>query len=108
MIAMTKRAELDAALAEAGAPVLLALTAPWCEPCRKADEALRAATENRGGEIKLVRVNLDENSWLAERYQVDVIPTLLLFKGGRPVDRLTGIFSASEIDAALGEALKSA
>jgi thioredoxin-like negative regulator of GroEL len=64
--------------------------------------------DERGGEVKLVRVNLDENGWLAERYQVDVIPTLLLFKGGRPVDRLTGIFSASQIDAALGEALKPA
>jgi len=108
MSAMMTKADVDAELAAASGPLLLALTAPWCESCRKAEAVLQAVAEERRGLVKLVRVNLDENDWLAQRYQVDVIPTLLLFKGGRPVDRLTGIFSASEVDAALGEALKRA
>jgi thioredoxin len=50
------------------------------------------------GKVKIAKLNVDENPETAARYQIQSIPTMLLFKGGRPVDRLVGALPKAEVD----------
>jgi thioredoxin-like negative regulator of GroEL len=104
----TTAAKGAAASAASAAPVLLEFLAPWCASCLKTDALAEAVAAAAGGGASLIRVNIDRTEWLGRRYQVDVIPTMLIFVNGRPVDRLTGVVSAAEIAAALSDAAKFA
>lgn len=79
-------------------PVLVDLWAPWCGPCRTMAPVLEQLSRERAGTLKVVKVNVDEWPGISARYQVQGIPTLLLFLNGRLVDRQVG--------AAPGEALR--
>ena len=71
-------------------PVIVDFWAPWCTPCRVMDPILDELAEQHQGRIKFTKVNVDENQGIADRFQVLSIPTLILFKGGQPVVRITG------------------
>ena len=58
--------------------------AEWCGPCHAVSPVLERIVEERDGELKLVKVNIDEEQELAQRYGVASIPTMILFKGGEP------------------------
>jgi thioredoxin 2 len=78
-------------VAEAAAvPVVVDLWAPWCGPCRAVSPALEQLARELAGQLKLVKVNVDESPKLQERFGVQAIPTLLLLKHGQVADRLTG------------------
>ena len=80
-----------AEVAEAAAlPVVVDLWAPWCGPCRAVSPALEQLARELAGQLKLVKVNVDESPKLQERFGVQAIPTLLLLKHGQVADRLTG------------------
>lgn len=72
-------------------PVVVDVYADWCGPCRALAPLLERYAELYVGEVKFVKVNLDAAPDIAEVYRVDAVPTLLIFRDGRPVDRLTGI-----------------
>ena len=65
-------------------PVIVDFWAEWCGPCHAVAPVLDRIAEERGGEIKLVKVNIDEEQGLAQRYGVSSIPTMILFKDGEP------------------------
>jgi thioredoxin 2 len=80
-----------AEVAEAAAlPVVVDLWAPWCGPCRAVSPALEQLARELAGQLKLVKVNVDESPKLQARFGVQAIPTLLLLKHGQVADRLTG------------------
>jgi thioredoxin 2 len=80
-----------AEVAEAAAlPVVVDLWAPWCGPCRAVSPALEQLARELAGQLKLVKVNVDESPKLQERFGVRAIPTLLLLKHGQVADRMTG------------------
>jgi thioredoxin 2 len=80
-----------AEVAEAAAlPVVVDLWAPWCGPCRAVSPALEQLARELAGQLKLVKVNVDESPKLQERFGVQAIPTLLLLKHGQVADRMTG------------------
>ena len=64
-------------------PVIVDFWAEWCGPCHAVAPVLDKIAEERGDEIKLVKVNIDEEQGLAQRYGVSSIPTMILFKNGR-------------------------
>jgi thioredoxin 1 len=78
-------------------PVLVDFWAEWCTPCRKIHTVLdEIAGTELGERIEIVKMNIDENSETALRYQVMSLPTLTIFKGGEPVASV-GARSKSEI-----------
>jgi len=75
---------------ESGTPVLVDFTAVWCSPCKMLDPIVTQLAQDWDGKVKVVKLDVDDNSNLAMQYQVLGVPTLMLFVGGKPVQRVTG------------------
>ena len=75
---------------EAKFPVLVDFTAVWCAPCKQLDPIVTQLAQDWQGKVKIVKLDVDDNANLAMQYQVMGVPTLMLFKNGKPVERLTG------------------
>jgi len=74
----------------AGKPVLVDFWAPWCGPCKMVAPELEAVAQEYEGKAIVLKVNVDEQQQLASAYNVMSIPTLLLFKDGKEVERIVG------------------
>lgn len=75
---------------EAGTPVLVDFTAVWCQPCKMLDPIVKQLAEDWDGKVKVVKLDVDDNPQLAMDYTVMGVPTLILFKNGKPVERSSG------------------
>lgn len=75
---------------EAQTPVLVDFTAVWCGPCRMLDPVVKQLAQEWDSQVKVVKLDVDHNPELAMQYQVMGVPTLMLFKGGQAVERVTG------------------
>jgi len=66
-------------------PVLVDFWAEWCGPCRAIAPSLEDMSKDMAGKLTVAKVNIDENPAIASKYQIRSIPTLMLFKDGKPV-----------------------
>ncbi|HXP92160.1 MAG TPA: thioredoxin [Candidatus Binatia bacterium] len=89
-------------------PVLVDFWAPWCGPCRMLTPVVEKVAGSMSDRISFVKLNTDENPSLAGEYQVSGIPCLILFKGGKAVDRIVGFVSESTITSMLQKHLTAA
>jgi thioredoxin 1 len=83
-------------------PVIVDFWAEWCGPCHAVAPVLDRIAEERGDELKLVKVNIDEEQGLAQRYGIASIPTIVLFKGGEPAAAAIGAQPKSSLERSLG------
>jgi thioredoxin 1 len=78
-------------------PVLVDFWAAWCGPCRAVAPTVEALASEYAGKLKVVKLDVDESGDVAGQFGVQSIPTLILFKGGQPVERLVGSVPKSAI-----------
>jgi thioredoxin 1 len=86
---------------EAEKPVLVDFWAPWCGPCLVLGPIIEDLAEELGEEVKVAKLNVDENQQLAVEYEVRGIPTIIVFKNGQPQQRLVGIQPREEYKKAV-------
>jgi len=89
-------------------PVLVDFWAPWCGPCRMLSPVVEKVAGQLGDRVSFVKLNTDENPQIAGDYQVSGIPCLILFKGGKVVDRIVGFVPEQHIRQMLDKHLAAA
>lgn len=95
------QAEFPVEVSQATGAVVVDFYATWCGPCRQLAPMLEKLAEPLAGKIKFFKVNVDESPGLAQNYQIQSIPTVLLFKDGKLVDRITGLPTTADLKAKL-------
>jgi thioredoxin 1 len=97
-------ANFQAEVIESETPVLVDFWAPWCGPCRVVAPVLEEIAAERD-DLRIVKLNVDENQQTAASFQVLSIPTMILFKGGQPVKTVIGAYPKRKLEAELEPAL---
>ncbi len=86
----TTDTSFEADVLQSDQPVLVDFWAPWCAPCRMLAPTVDAVAEKYNGAARVVKVNVDDNPNISQRYGIKGIPTLILFKNGKEEDRVVG------------------
>ena len=86
---------------KAAPTVVVDLWAPWCGPCRFVSPILEELAREHAGRLKIVKVNVDDNQNLAIRFDASSIPTLVVLRAGKTVDRIVGALPKTQLSARL-------
>lgn len=84
-------------LTDSEIPVLIDFFATWCGPCQTLAPILEDVKKDMGEKVKIVKVDVDKNQTLAQKFQVRGVPTLMLFKDGKQVWRQSGVLTRADL-----------
>jgi thioredoxin 1 len=91
----------DSTVSSGATPVLVDFWAPWCGPCKAIAPILEELANELGDSVKICKVNVDNNSEVASKYEIRAIPTILIFKDGQLADTVVGLTSKDDLKAKL-------
>lgn len=107
VVQLTTEQEFKAAVLEAEKPVLVDFFATWCGPCKILAPTIEQLAQEYAGRADFVKVDVDKSRALAVAYNVQALPTIAIFKGGKLVARSMGVRDADEYRAELNAAISS-
>lgn len=91
----------ESAISDASVPVVVDFWAPWCGPCKAIAPILEELASELGDSVKICKVNVDNNSEIAGKFEIRAIPTILVFKAGEVADTIVGLTSKDDLKAKL-------
>ncbi|MCP3901121.1 MAG: thioredoxin [Desulfobacteraceae bacterium] len=91
----------DEEISKAELPIMVDFWAPWCGPCKAIGPTVEALEETYGEKMNFVKVNVDENPVVPSKYGIQAIPTLIFFKDGEVVDKITGMVAKEKLEEAI-------
>jgi thioredoxin 1 len=104
-VAEVTDSNFQAEVLESEIPVLVDFWAPWCGPCRMVAPVVEEIAQERAGDLKVVKMNTDENQQTALSFNIMSIPTLILFRNGQPAKTVIGAYPKRKLEAELEPAL---
>ncbi len=107
MIELTE-GNFETEVIQAAVPVVVDFYAPWCGPCKMLAPVLEQLADEFAGRLKFAKANVDETPDLAANFEVSGVPTLMLFHGGKAVDRIVGLSGPRQLKAWLEKAASAA
>lgn len=96
-----KSSDFENVVLKSEVPVLVDFFATWCGPCKMIAPSIDQLSTEMEGKAKIVKIDIDESGDLAGNYRVMSVPTLMFFKGGKPVDQLVGAVPKATIESKL-------
>ena len=98
-------ANFQAEIVDSKLPVLVDFWAPWCGYCTKLSPVIDELAVEMGDKVKFVKVNVDENRAIAQKYSVMSLPTMLLFKDGKQIEKFMGFMPKNTISSKIAALL---
>ena len=78
-------------------PVLIDFSAEWCQPCKMMPPILKDVKKQMGDKIRILKIDVDRNPSIAQKHQIQSVPTMMVFKNGQVVFRQSGVMQAGQI-----------
>ena len=91
----------ESTVSQGSVPVVVDFWAPWCGPCKAIAPILEDLANELGNVVNICKVNVENNSEIASKYEIRAIPTILIFKGGAVTDTVVGLTSLEDLKAKL-------